>query len=397
MAKFWRRRWVRIGLRLGAASAVLGAVLLGALVGWLWVAHGRAVTLPAPAGPYAIGRTTYDWVDAARPDPFAPGTSRELLVWVWYPAAPTPGAPPALYMSPAWAKLRASGVGALLYQRPDRVRVHAVAEAPLAPAPARYPVLILEPGLGRDPIDYTTLAEDLASRGYIVAGIFPTDSTDVLFPDGRTVPSVNAARDGMAPDQLIGVWAGDVRFVLDQLTARNAAAGDRLAGHLDLDRLGIFGHSFGGATAAEVCRLDTRCKAGADLDGTPYGAVARTGLPQPFLFINGDEATTGACNADCVAQRQGTATIVGSAPTGHFALIVGGAHHFNFTDLAVTFFPLGRPLGLLGPIDGARGLRITAAYLAAFFDRYLQHAATPLLDGPSPAYPEVRFAAAGSR
>jgi predicted esterase len=395
MVKFWRRRWVRIGLRVGAAGAVLGAVLLVALVAWLWVAHDQAVTLPAPAGPYAIGRTTYDWTDTARSDPFTAAPSRELLVWVWYPAAPATGAAPAPYMSSAWAKLRASGLGALFYQRADRVRIHAVAEAPLAPAQDRYPVLILEPGLGRNPIDYTTIAEDLASRGYIVAGIFPTDSTDVLFPNGRVVRSVNAARDGMVADQLIGVWAGDVRFVLDRLAALNATAGDRFAGHLDLDRLGVFGHSFGGATAAEVCRLDARCKAGADLDGAPYGTVAHTGLSQPFLFLDGDEDWTGSCNADCAANHQGIATIVASAPTGHTALIVSGAHHFNFSDLAVTFFPLGRPLGLIGPINGARGLQLTTTYLAAFFDRYLQQHAAPLLDGPSPTYPEVRFVPAG--
>ncbi|HEX5505578.1 MAG TPA: hypothetical protein VFW96_23365, partial [Thermomicrobiales bacterium] len=215
---FWHRRLVRVALRVVAAGAVLGVVLLGALVAWLWVARGQAVALPAPAGPYAVGRTAYDWVDAARPDPFAPGTSRELLVWVWYPAAPAPGAAPAPYMSQAWANLRQSGIGALFFQRADRIQAHAVADAPLAPARARYPVLILEPGLGRAPMDYTTLAEDLARRGYVVAGVCPTDSTDVLFPGGRAVRSVDAARDGAALDQLVEVWAGDVRFVMDRLT-----------------------------------------------------------------------------------------------------------------------------------------------------------------------------------
>lgn len=55
----------------------------------LWLEHRTALTLPTPTGPFAVGRAFYDWVydktlDAQAP---VPGTQRELLVWVWYPAS----------------------------------------------------------------------------------------------------------------------------------------------------------------------------------------------------------------------------------------------------------------------------------------------------------------------
>lgn len=68
-----------------------------------------------------------------------------------------------------------------------------------------------------------------------------------------------------------------------------------------------------------------------------------------------------------------------------------GSRHFDFSDYAVLFSPVLRTNGLLGPIDGRRALSVTNAYLLAFFDRYLKGEKEPLLRGPSPAYPEVRF------
>src|SRR5205823_4443949 len=120
-------------------------------------------------------------------------------------------------------------------------------------------------------------------------------------------------------------------------------------------RVGVFGHSFGGATAAEACRLDRRCKAGADLDGTPYGPVARAGLPQPFLFVRGDEEWDS-------EERPAMDAIVQSAPTDHGAIMIRGARHFNFADTAVTFAPMARPLGCAGPAAAPRwGLGLGAS------------------------------------
>lgn len=384
----------RIALRLLVVSVAVCLIVIVGLGVWLGIAHTRSVTLPSPTGQYAVGRIAFDWTDQSRADPFSTALKhRELPVWVWYPSLSPPRAETVPYLPPQWAELygKEDGIGSWLQQNPDHVRAHAVTDAP--PAQGTYTVLVFEPGLGKKPPDYTALLEDLASHGYIVVGIFPTDSTDVVFPDGRAVPSANAARGRIVPDQLIGVWAGDTRFVMDRIVDLENQVGSTLAGHVDVARMGVFGHSFGGATAAEVCSEDPRCQAGADLDGTPHGNVVQTGLKGPLLLLRGDECIAGSSDADCQNDLRSTAAIVGSEPSDHYELEIRGAKHFNFSDIGLTFSPLYRLLGLVGSIDGARALTITSDYLRAFFDHYLKGTNEPLLNGLASDYPEVRILA----
>jgi hypothetical protein len=46
-----------------------------------------AITLPAPTGPQAVGRTGFEWIDRSRDEPFTddPADHRELVIWMWYP------------------------------------------------------------------------------------------------------------------------------------------------------------------------------------------------------------------------------------------------------------------------------------------------------------------------
>jgi predicted dienelactone hydrolase len=61
--------------------------------------------LPAPTGRHQVGRASFDWVDPARVELYSanPADRRELVVWVWYPAAPSPGAERAAYLPEPWA------------------------------------------------------------------------------------------------------------------------------------------------------------------------------------------------------------------------------------------------------------------------------------------------------
>src|SRR5207248_1905263 len=105
------------------------------------------------------------------------------------------------------------------------VHDHAFADAPVLTG--RFPVIVLEPGLGFAVPQYTTIAENLASQGYLVAGVTPTYSANLTVLNGYAVSATAAGdpQDSDAPaarptdDRLVDVWAADARFAAAQATA----------------------------------------------------------------------------------------------------------------------------------------------------------------------------------
>lgn len=180
-------------------------LVLGTLValGVLWMLRNSEVVLPAPDGPYRVGRVEYDWTDFSRADPLVEktGQPRKLSVWIWYPGErSSTNTSPAPYLPPAWVAAREQevGVGALLMQNLARVQGHSIEQLPLSTAQTTYPVLIMQPGLGPILADYTTLCETLASYGYIVVGSTPSGSANVVvFQDGEIA---HGTRQGNVPE-----------------------------------------------------------------------------------------------------------------------------------------------------------------------------------------------------
>jgi predicted dienelactone hydrolase len=382
---------------------------LALFIGGLWLENKSPLTLPSPTGNYSVGRTEYDWVDPARTDALAdqPGLPRELAVWVWYPGEANPAAhaqAQAPYLPANWVQARDKdqGIGRLIEHEFTGIITHSYTGLAPAGAQAAYPVLVMQPGMGPMASDYTVFAENLASHGYIVVGINQTDTSNIIvFPDGRVVPRT---ANGTIPDsdspeaaqvdgnRIMGVWKQDVLFVLDQLDKMNADSSSPFYQRLDLAHTGIFGHSFGGATAFAVCQEDARCKAGANLDGDPFGSEMNAAVTQPFLFLT-EDYPQGCETAPNCAPMLDMLRLVNPGPA--YFLEVSGAKHFNFTDLLFRQVGLVRPLftwaGYGGAIDPQRGLQISNAYLAAFFDKYLKGSDNGLLAGPSAGYPEVQF------
>jgi predicted dienelactone hydrolase len=405
------QRAKRIGRRLAmvaAAGALFGALLLTLL----WLEHNRPLELPIPTGPYAVGRVTAGWVDMGRVDPFAssPGQKRELVVWLWYPAQPDGHSTAAEYVPRPWQRALAANSNVLLTQflsrNPSKIRAHSFDDAKLAPDKPAYPVIILKSGIGILALDYTTIAEDLASHGYIVVGSDTPHSTFlVVMPDGRVIYRTMEGNPGDAPispaeqnrllEILIDVWAADTKFLVDQLERLNAGdPSGKFTGRLDLQSLGVMGHSFGGATAAQFCHDDARCQAGMDIDGAPYGSVVQEGLKQPFLFLlsdHGDEWNSPDCticeNIRAVANR---------IPGDRLIVTLRGAHHFSFSDSAleksqILMKALGA-LGVTGGLDARTGLASTTRYVREFFDVHLRGAPREALYG-GPLVPGARFEA----
>jgi hypothetical protein len=129
------------------AGAILG---IGLVLAWLRIEHGLTLTLPMPTGPFEVGRTTFHWVDTSRTDSRAPvpNLKRELVVWVWYPAAPKSSASGADYQPAPWRAAIERNQGVLMSKfftrDPALVRAHSMADAELSPAERKYPVVILK-------------------------------------------------------------------------------------------------------------------------------------------------------------------------------------------------------------------------------------------------------------
>lgn len=397
-------RWIR---RL-AKLVLAGSAGLALLVLLLWVDHKRATTLPEPTGPYAVGRVSCEWVNAAESDPLAPtaGAKREVVAWIWYPAKVPASSQRAEYLPAAWRAALSKYVGpviGLLARDMAKVHPHSFAGAEVLDAQQAYPVVLMRAGLGALSTDYTTLAEDLASHGYVVVGFdAPYRTAMVVYSDERVVtrrPEDNPETLGSEAaeklaERLLVLWCEDAKFVTDQLERLNRGEGDgRFRGRLDLEKLGMFGHSFGGAQTAEFCHEDARCKAGIDIDGRLFGKVVGEGLQRPFLFLMSDHHGE---EKDAESQRimEQIQAVFNRLPAKEGALVtIRGTNHFSFSDqiLLKSQMVIGamRFFGVGGSTGGRRGLQITTAYVSAFFDRYLKGAPEEKWRKLLTEYPEV--------
>jgi dienelactone hydrolase len=365
-------------------------------------AAGRGTTLhlPEPTGPYPAGTASVWLTDTSRPDPWVPGVSaRELMVSVWYPAVRSDGRR-ARYMTPAESELqlRSRGITGIPPGVLSTVETNAVSGARPAGQQRSLPLVVLSPGFTNSRSTLTALAEDLASHGYVVAGIdHAYESHATAFPDGRVTTCLARQarrRGGGFWEKVVAGRAADVCFVLDDLAGAHPAWPG--AGLIDPSRVGMAGHSAGGAAAIAALLADSRIRAGIDMDGATAAPIPEQGLARPFLFLGKQSNYTP--GRGIIASPDGK-HVKGSVITWERDwelltgwkrwLVLAGAVHASFTDLALLADQAGIDTG--AGLSGARSLDITRAYVRAFFDQHLGRRPQALLDQPSPRYPEVTF------
>lgn len=346
------------------------------------------VALPEPTGADAIGVVDLHLVDPSRQDPYVPARARELMVSIWYPAADRTAMPLRPWVSERMARAYTDGLSKLGSSTrlwtlaSSHGRVDAAADS----AGGRRPIVLFSPGMGMPRETSTAQAEDLASHGFVVVAMSHTyESMATEFPGGRLEKSVLP----QAPDidqfmaqvgQALQVRVADTRFVLDRLADLGTGADPDADGHplpanlaaiLDLSKIAMFGHSLGGATAAQVMHDDRRVAAGVDLDGSLLGSVLTDGLDRPFVLIGGTDRTRA---QDPSWQRFWTA---GHGPKLEFRL--DGSQHLSFTDnqlivpalAAAGIVPADLAAKLVGTIDPRNSLDLQRGYLRTFFDTAL--------------------------
>jgi predicted dienelactone hydrolase len=366
----------------GAGRVLLGIVIAVAIfVAFAAVMRLRHVDLPRVSGPSPVGRTELALTDSGRVDPFAAdGRSRELAVWIWYPAVAGSSGSPAPYLPAAWAPLVAD---VPLSQDLSAVSTNSIENAPLDGHP---PVVVFLPGLGQPVADYSALVEDLASHGYAVVAINPTESAPVVFPDGHVVPAT--ALGGVAEPnvdawyvsaaRVTNVWVADAKFVADTL-----AATPPTIGALDFTHVAYVGHSLGGAAAFQACHDDARCAAAVDMDGTLWTDVRNTGLTTPNLLLR--HAATGSCDEFCSRANADFAKV--KAAGNSQQLVVAGATHPNFSDAGLTW-SLANGIAL-GSIDPNRMVLLMRDVVRAFVDAQVRGTQSADFAATAARFPEL--------
>ncbi|WP_433278884.1 hypothetical protein ACQPZA_05330 [Pseudonocardia xinjiangensis] len=318
-----RRR--RIRSRVGVTALVIVALLLGYLV-VVGVLRSRTLMLPAPTGPHPVGRTI---TTVAAGGGTEDGARR--ATWVWYPADSRSAdtAPPAEYVPDGWfgpgSLPPAVGLGWLL-QDVDAVRSWARRDA--APASGRHPVVVLAPGYENAPWMYSTLGEELASRGVVVAVLVPP-TTPARVVDGhpRTTAASSTPPTPAEIDLLLQQEAADMVALHDTLVA---ATDGTLAGSLDTDRTVFGGHSLGGGAAVLACELAPRCAGSINMDG-PQPALPAGAPTRPALLLASDHSC--AAVTPCTEQGQSAGYVDWlsrrrtATPPSTIATITGAGHN----------------------------------------------------------------------
>jgi len=382
------------------------------------LALGANVDLPAPTGPHQVGLVAYHWTDPSRPEPFSDKKSeqREVMVYVWYPAEVQPDAPRVKYLPDFAAIEKCAGEAEMkgllgasyLTVKAGKLLTHSVKDVKMSSDQKQYPVLLFSPGFGELCLTYSAVLEDLASHGYVVVAIDrPYDATCVLFPDGRSIAFAQERWDKAKKEtdtmmsyygSRIETWVADTRFVLNRLERFDRAP---LAGRLDFERVGVFGHSVGGMTAARMCELDARVRAvmnqDSDYQGKPFmpGSSAKN-IKQPFLFFASRHSffqrvpapTDKALAAQKLTREESDKLVaqfnknqeeaLTAMPGGSYrvAVVAPSLNHRSFIDAAL----LKAQDDPKAVTENVRNLKIVRTYTRAFFDKHLKDMKNTPLD-----------------
>lgn len=164
--------------------------------------------------------------------------------------------------------------------------------------------------------------------------------------------------DYIRDNSLTQYWVEDNQFIVDSLAELQTPVVG-FADILDLERLGVMGMSYGGGAAGEFCKIDRRCKAGANLDGTQFGRHWDEKIPVPFLMFYHD------------GHQGGNDYAYLPPATDYWDYRVKGSMHMDFTDF-VYLWPIFKKVDFSGRVEGMRMMEILNAVQLDFFDHYLK-------------------------
>lgn len=333
---------------------------------------------PALTGQWKVGTGVAYLTDSARRGADFP-SGRPITLQLWYPTAQTTGPTAPYLFEPGLARelwrnqyYQVDSLAIVAWSiRKTRARLDAF------PAPGLHPLVTFSVGLGVIRANYTSLAEELASHGLIVAMVETPLAGLMLLPGGAVVQdTLGISQTAGGHRVLMRAWAEDISYALDWLQHGVAPGGlARAAQSIDWAHVTAAGHSSGGLLAVEIASRDRRVGAAVNLDGglaspeqEPLSDVVTTGTIKPTLFLNespiysdADLARRGLTRAQWESRGKTAGPALDRFATRSTAPLrvarVAGTGHFSFSDAP---FVMPSTLTRFGGkiIAGPRGLLI---------------------------------------
>lgn len=368
---------------------------------------------PTPKGNYPIG-SQYIYFESEREETIteAANDKRQLMIKVWYPAAAT-NQPKEKYLDQAERQGFAAkyGLPKKTFNYLDLVKTN----THLGPevAEGKFPVLFFSPGYYSNATGYQALLEEIVSQGYIVLNINPTyESVGALFPaneiklydleydrkhNGEAMAKMaweasenfkkakNEVEQKAAIETIVKEyfateityrWTKDINELVDKIPAWTSST--FLNSHLDITKIGVFGHSQGGAAAGQSLLENAKIKAGINIDGVHWGNMIDTFFSKPFMRISSDWPATHPDFNSVIYQNK--------SRSDFYAAKIKQSGHASFMD--IPFVANLPPLNEAGSIEPQKAIDLTAEMVVGFFDQYLKFEKSNFLE-KAKAHPEV--------
>ncbi|MAN35168.1 MAG: hypothetical protein CMF89_02050 [Candidatus Marinimicrobia bacterium] len=332
--------------------------------------------LPTPRGEYIIGTDLFDWEDTFRDEWFTKDKidTRKIPIQIWYPASEKSD---SLYPYMDYPEIRINAISEAIEKPKGFVRpasnVKGNSYYKAKPINKKFPLIIFSHGLGGYKTQNSIAIEALVSNGYIVIAPDHTyDANITIFSNGTTVDYDSELPYGVSAEEFwsvrlpqINTRASDISFIIDKLqTMKNS----QFYKSIDFNKIGVFGHSFGGATAVVSSWNDTRISACLNLDGwfVPIvDDIINNGIKIPFCYIGQESwSKEDTLNYDKLDK------FYSNCNSDIYLLKIKGTLHNDFADMP-HFSNIGRMITSGKNVDKQFASRLSFL-IVGFFDEYLK-------------------------
>ncbi len=335
---------------------------------------------PRPKGPYAVGSFHLELKDTAR-------NGRTLQVEVYYPAAALHAESMPYHPNPEMLEedLKALyGVPKMLIRKISRSKVPVKELAEPALTKEGFPLLLFSHGYNGSRFQNSFLLPQLVSQGYVVISVEHTGSAAGTWSGdgvhGGVTPFDSVTHNVPFSNREIIEWSDDQIFTLKTVEQMFMNKSLPVQLSLDLSAIGVFGHSFGGATSANTLIRDSRFRAGINLDGFYFGQGHLTGFQQPFMELRADNKPAREMTEKNLEEWkmnkeeyhdflfvEWNKRLSGLALGGYESYVIEGANHMSFSDFSLMF-----PFGFITAPHREAHHEATILLVRNFFDKHLK-------------------------